>query len=268
MSGPTLESKKQADHTFVFLCALHRSGRSVMNRILAAHPQISAMDNTGVPDDEGEFLQNVYPKSRNHGGPGKFCFAPDAHLTERSRIVTDENRVRLFAQWSPYWDLKKPFLLEKSAPNIVSSRFLQAMFPNSVFIFLVRHPVAVALATDRDCLHSMPEAADHWSHAYKTMLADREHLKRHITVRYEDMIARPDHTMKIVYDYLGLPTEPVTEQVLPGINREYFKLWEDYKLHRQPIYKKVMQFADIPAKFRYTFDTPFVSPMEADTGKK
>lgn len=264
---PTLDSSPPVNHQFIFLCGLHRSGRSVLNRILKAHPQISALQNTNVPEDEGEFVQNVYPKSRNYGGPGKFCFSPDAYLTESSRLVTNPNRVRLFAQWSPYWDLSKPFLMEKSGSNIITSRFLQAMFPSSAFIYLVRHPVAVALATDKDGLPEMPQSVEHWALAHKAMLADREKIQRSILVRYEDMIARPDHAMKLIYDFLGLPAQPVKEPVLPGINREYFKLWEDYKLHRQPVYKKVVAFADVPAKFGYTFDAPYVSPVPADTGK-
>ncbi len=265
---PVLESKPLIEHKFLFLCGLHRSGRSVLHRLLCTHPEISGFDNTGVPEDEGELLQNVYPKSRNFGGPGKFCFAPDAYMTEKSRLVNDQNRVRLFAQWQPYWNVKKPFLMEKSGSNIIQSRFLQAMFPNSYFIFLVRHPVAVTLAGDKNDLPEMPEKVDHWTLGHKAMLEDRKHLKRHLLVRYEDMVARTDHTMRIVYEFLGLAPQPVTESLLTGINREYFKLWEDYKISRPKTYTDVMKFAQIPAQFKYTFDTPYVGPIEIDTGHK
>jgi hypothetical protein len=268
---PSLESSspvKQTpvEHTFIFLCGLHRSGRSVLHRILRAHPDISGFHNTGVPDDEGELLQNVFPKTHNFGGIGKFCFAPDAYLNETSRLVNDQNRVRLFAQWQPYWDVKKPFLMEKSGSNLVHTRFLQAMFPNSIFIFLVRHPIAVALATQKTSLPEMPGMVEHWSLAHKAMLDDRQRLKRHILVRYEDMITRPDNTLKTIYEFLKLPPQPVKENVMAGINREYFKLWEEYKLTRPRIYQDVMQFSEIPAQFRYVFDTPYVHPMAAESG--
>lgn len=264
---PVLDSSAAPkDHKFLFLCGLHRSGRSVMHRILSAHPDISGFKNTGVAEDEGELLQNVYPKSRSFGGAGKFCFAPDIYLDETSRLVNDANRVRLFAQWQPYWDVKKPFLMEKSGPNIVQTRFLQAMFPNSYFIFLVRHPVAVTLATNKNLLSEMHTMVEHWSLGHKAMLDDRKHLKRHILVRYEDMIARPDHCMKIVYDFLKLPAQPVKEKIMQGINREYFKLWDDYKLTYPRMYPEVMRFSEIPAQFKYTFDTPYVNPVEIETG--
>jgi len=263
---PVLQSQPAMEHTFLFLCGLHRSGRSVMHRILAAHPQVSGFRDTGVPEDEGELLQNVFPKSRNFGGSGKFCFAPDAYLNETSRLITDQNRVRLFAQWQPYWDVKKPFLMEKSGVNLIQTRFLQAMFPNSAFIFLVRHPVAVTLASNKNFLSEMHTMVEHWSLGHKAMLEDRKHLKRHILVRYEDMIARPDHSMKIVYDFLKLPAIPVKERLMTAINREYFKMWEDYKLTYPRMFSEVMQFSQVAAQFKYTFDTPFVNPIELETG--
>lgn len=268
MQQPTLESSPGVNHTFLFLCGLHRSGRSVLNRMLQSHPDISAMMNTGAPDDEGEFVQNVYPKSRNYGGAGKFCFAPDAYLTEKSRLANNQNQVRLFAQWSPYWNLSKPFLMEKSSPNIISSRFLQALFPNSVFVFITRHPIAVALATQKTGLDEMAQHVEHWALAHKAMAEDRKFLKRHILIRYEDLIARPDHTLKILCDYLGITFYPSKESLITGINKEYFKLWEDYKLTRPRIYTNTMKYADIAAQFRYVFDTPYVHPMEIESGHK
>jgi len=46
---------------YVFIAGLHRSGTSVLARCLREHPQISGFRNTGVPEDEGQHLQDVYP---------------------------------------------------------------------------------------------------------------------------------------------------------------------------------------------------------------
>lgn len=265
---PTLESPKPLEHRFIFLCGLHQSGRSILHRLLSAHPQISGFHHSGAPDDEGELLQNVYPKSRTYGGPGKFCFSPEAYLDETSPLITNPNRVRLFAQWQPYWDVKKPFLLEKSASNIISSRFLQAMFPNSAFIFVTRHPAAVTLAMHRTGLDDMPQLVEHWSLAHRAMLADRAHLKQHITARFEDIIARPEYSFKILYDFLGLPPHPLADPLSPSANREYFTQWENYRLTHAKTYHKVMEFSSVPAQFGYVFDTPYVRPIAIDRGQR
>lgn len=249
----------------IFLCGLHRSGRSVLHRILRRHPEISGFHNTGAPDDEGEFLQNVYPKSRNYGGPGKFCFAPDAYMNEKSRLVNDQSRARLMEQWGSHWDLSKPFLIEKSAPNLISSRFFQALFPGSLFIFLVRHPIAVALATQKTAIAEIPQWIEHWSLAHKAMIEDRKFLKRHILVRYEDLITRPELCMKTIYEFLRLPFQAPDENLIQGINREYFKLWEEHRLTNPKTYSQAMAFSKIPSQFHYTFDTPYVQPMEMES---
>src|SRR5438105_15342862 len=107
---------RDADHQLVFVVGLHRSGTSILARCLAAHPEISGLSNTGVPQDEGQHLQTVFPTAKQLGGFGGLGFNPPARLTGASGLATEESRRRLFDAWSPYWDLSKPVLLEKSPP--------------------------------------------------------------------------------------------------------------------------------------------------------
>ncbi len=93
-------------YKFIFLCGLHRSGTSPLFRILREHPQISGFFNTGVPEDEGQHLQTVFPAAKVYEGPGRFGFAREAHLTDESGLVMAENRQKLFAEWSKYWDAR------------------------------------------------------------------------------------------------------------------------------------------------------------------
>ena len=52
----------------------------------------------------------------------------------------------MFAQWAPYWDHDKHFLVEKSPPNIMKTRFLQAAAGpgRTHFVVTIRHPMAEA----------------------------------------------------------------------------------------------------------------------------
>ena len=121
-----------SDHRFVFVTGLHRSGTSLLARCIAQHPQVSGFSGTGVPEDEGQLLQSVYPPGHLDGGPGRFGFAQRQHLTEHSPQATPESRERLWQEWSPHWDLERPVLLEKSPPHLTKTRFLQALFPEHV----------------------------------------------------------------------------------------------------------------------------------------
>ena len=48
-------------HRLVFLAGLHRSGTTLLARLLAAHPEVSAFSDTGVSADEGQHLQTRLP---------------------------------------------------------------------------------------------------------------------------------------------------------------------------------------------------------------
>lgn len=65
----------------VFIGGPHRSGTSLLHRLIATHPDASAFSQTSVSEDEGQHLQSVYRPAKEHGGPGKFAFASDVQLT-------------------------------------------------------------------------------------------------------------------------------------------------------------------------------------------
>src|SRR5207249_5367403 len=67
-------SATPGDHRFVFVGGLHRSGTSLMARTIAGHPEVSAFTGTGVPEDEGQHLQTVYPKPSARQQAGRFAF--------------------------------------------------------------------------------------------------------------------------------------------------------------------------------------------------
>ncbi len=216
-------------YKFIFLCGLHRSGTSPLFRLLREHPEITGFRDTGVPEDEGQHLQSVFPAARVYGGPGRFGFVKEAHLTEKSRLVTEENRERLFAEWARYWDLTKSNLLEKSPPNLIHTRFLQALFPNSYFIVIVRHPIAVSLSTAKwaDC--SLESLVGHWVHCHDLFELDRPYLNRVLVIRYEDLIRSTTISVKQICEFLDLTPHVPTPLDSAG-NDRYFTIWRNLSL--------------------------------------
>jgi hypothetical protein len=209
----------------VFIGGLHRSGTSLLARHLADHPLISGFANTGVPEDEGQLLQSVYPAAKRYGGPGRFGFAAEMHLTERSPLITDANRRQLFDQWRRHWNCDRPVLLEKSPPNLLKTRFLQAMFPGARFIMMLRHPVANALATQKWSRTSLDSLIEHWLLCYETLARDLPSLEHVTLLRYEDLVVDADDELERLQRFIGVEPLRSGVQFRQDLNASYFRRW-------------------------------------------
>lgn len=222
-----------AAHHFVFLGGLHRSGTTLLFRMLRDHPQMSGFVNNPdanewlAAEDEGQYLQSVYPPAIFWGGPGKFAFDPDAHLTDESELLTTENKAKLATQWSVHWDLSKHFLLEKSPPNLLWTRFLQSAFPNSSFVIIERHPVAVTLATEKWSPTGLRSLVEHWLVAHEIFEQDRPHLRHVMTLKHEALASQPAETLRSICEFLGLGPHETSFQASTQHNEKYFAQWRE-----------------------------------------
>ena len=236
-----------AGYRFIFLGGLHRSGTTPLFYLLRDHPSVSGFrfSQGAEKEHEGQFHQTVYPTTYKTGGPGCFCLNDEAYFDEKSRLVNRANAERLFSEWSTHWDLSKAYLLEKSPPNLIRTRFLQRLFPNAYFVMIVRHPVAVSLATmkwmgwpkhvltpsrdvnggplftirpadrsDNQAFHESKQLfmesmlftlLEHWRLGHARYLEDAPFLAKSVLIRYEDFVSDPDNTTSELFEFLDLP---------------------------------------------------------------
>jgi Sulfotransferase family len=216
-----------SDRRLVFVGGLHRSGSSLLARALAAHPEISGLSNTGVVEDEGQFLQSVYPNDAISGGAGRFGFDARAHLTEASPLATPANAARLRREWETQWPPEGRWCLEKSPANLIRARFLRASFPDAAFIFVMRHPVGVALAVRKWSRIGIYALIHHWVHCHRLFRGDLPLIQRYCILSYEELVASPGRTIGRLYDFLELEPYPLSVAVTHGINEAYFRLWTE-----------------------------------------
>ncbi|MGB3403953.1 MAG: sulfotransferase [Microcoleaceae cyanobacterium] len=232
---------KNNKHQHIFIGGLHRSGTTVLGRCLQEHPQISGFENTGVYEDEGQFLQSVYPVAGVYGGPGKFGFNSASFLNEHSPLVTAENKTKIFQEWSQYWDLEKPYLLEKSPPNLVRTRFLQSLFPEAIFIILLRHPIAVSYATQKWSQTQLHTLIKHWLVCHERFQQDKPYLKRVLVLKYEDFIDNPQLTLDQIYHFIGIESDPLHQTIHKTVNDRYFTWWKNQKTPLKSLYRTYLQ---------------------------
>ena len=251
-------------HRFLFLGGLHRSGTSIVHRLLREHPDTSGIEGSAAPQDEGQHLQSVFPVAQAFGGPGRFAFTDAAHLTETDPLVSLANREQLLREWGPWFDLDRTVLLEKSPPNLLRTRFLQALFPGARFVILVRHPVAVSLATVKWSKTSVSELLDHWRVAQQRFLDDQAKLENCLVLRYEDFVANPSPCLDAICRLCDIdafvPQEPVRDH-----NARYFDVWnadrERFLRELQTANPDVHRLAE---RFGYSFEAPFVVDLPHD----
>ena len=250
-------SSNVSEHQLVFVGGLHRSGTTALARALGRHDAVSAFANTGVKEDEGQHLQDVYPSARAYGGAGRFAFDPAAHLTEASPLVSRANADRLLAQWSRHWDRSAPVWVEKSPPNLIMTRFLQALYPSARFVMIIRHPVVVTLSTNRwRRTTRRARLIEHWLRAYELFAADASGNDQVLLVRYEDLVADPASVLARVGGFLRLDGPVPADSIEASRSDVYAERWREIRGSRWPWHgaaaeRLIRTYADRVAAFGY-----------------
>lgn len=229
------------EHKYLFVGGLHRSGTSALYRLLGSDGRISTFQNTGVIEDEGQFLQSVYPVDKYYGGVGIFGINPEAHLTEDSPMLKSAQK-QLFDEWSLYWDITKYVLAEKTPSNLLKARFLQAIFSNSSFVFIMRHPVASAMATTKWTGAYMTTLIENWVKTHEILFADLPYLNNYLVLKYEDFTISPETYFSDFEKLLGFAPELDWSTIRAGMNDKYMIRYRSGDFHlRVPNWKKPMK---------------------------
>ncbi len=204
---------------YLFVCGLHRTGTSLLTRLLAAHPEIDAITDAPVPENEGAFLQGAIPHTALHGIPGEYAADPRQHLVEGCAFDTLQTRLRMEHDWEPWFTGSGSWRVEKSPVNLTRMRLYQQLFPLSQFVVILRHPEAMAAALAKWTSRSPAELIDYALDAYDLALADLEYLHAAMIVRYEDLVAHPQPTFDRLARFCSLRPVEVSHAVIDGNSR-------------------------------------------------
>lgn len=235
MSGTSTSSTPWNDHRIAFVGGLHRSGATLVARILGSNADASGMSGTGAGSIEGQHIQDIY--SGTLGNTSEWSFHPEAHLTEEDARQVPDAGTRLWQSWSPHWDLDRTVLVEKSPPNLTRMRYFQEIFPGSRFIVVTRHPVVQALAVRKWATHSrgrftygFPRLVEHWVHAHDVFAEDALHIQNLLVLRYEHLLREPARQLDRVARFLGIELGAAAVDAVDAVasrrSNRYTELWQ------------------------------------------
>lgn len=199
----------------VFLFSLPRSGSTLLQRLLGAHPAISTVSEPWL------LLPLLYAPRR--GGiyarydHREYMKALEDFCTQLPGGRVDYLRaVRAFALqlYSRASGDSAVYFLDKTPRYHLIAREIFEVFPDGKFIFLWRNPLAVP--------SSMMET---WSRGKWNLYRFKPDLYQGLAnlvdvyrkesanvcgIRFEDLIAEPKQQIRRVFDYLELPSDPTT----------------------------------------------------------
>jgi tetratricopeptide (TPR) repeat protein len=188
----------------VFLVSFPRSGTTLMDTILGAHPDVAVME------EEPPLFRVQQALQQGHGADPKTVL----NLTD-----SDVENLREL-----YWDEADRYLdaSGRSAKVIVDKNpfhsphvaLIHRLFPQAKFVFAQRHPLAVVLSCFMQPFGRNPalanftevrSSAEQYRLVMKLWLRFRSHLPLKVhDLRYESLVADKEAKLRETLDFLGL----------------------------------------------------------------
>jgi hypothetical protein len=183
----------------IFIVGTMRSGSTVFRLVIDSHPHIAIGEETGFM---GALAATKAIPSWRFGKEwyGRLGWSED-ELDARLREFYSGVFERFAAgQGKSRWGEKTPFHSWHIAD-------MARIFPDAVFVAIVRHPGAVASSLRKRFHYEVREAAEYWANTNIEILRHAPALgaERFALVRYEDLVGDTEMTMRELLDWLGEP---------------------------------------------------------------
>ncbi|MGD0142324.1 MAG: sulfotransferase [Rhizomicrobium sp.] len=196
----------------IFIVGYPRSGTTMVEQTLSAHPLVSAGDELAFIDE----LTRMAPRWLGSPHPYPACLA-DLWMGD-NRLAPDRFRDYYLrgAQQLGIWEPGIRYFTDKMPLNETHLGFIHILFPKSPIIHLRRHPLDILLSNYANFLtHGYHQAFDVTTCATHYALIDGlvEHYKHeldlnYLEIRYENLVADQERQVRRLLDFIGLDFDP------------------------------------------------------------
>lgn len=243
----TTEAFIKEGPTPLFIVSMPRSGSTLLERLLAAHPDVA---------DAGElrdFVCQLRWCSDSLGGPH-----PDAALIAAAAQVDPALLGHRYMEHAAWRSAGRGYFIDKLPANFLFAGLIAAALPRARIVHMVRDPMdscfsnlKVLFGDAYPHTYSQPEMARHYLR-YRGLMAHWTGMfpGRILEVSYESLVTDPQTQARRVLDFCGLPwTDAVmgaggrtgmistasTVQVREPIHTRYLGQWRPYARHLVPL---------------------------------
>jgi Flp pilus assembly protein TadD len=252
-------------HKHVFLVSFPRSGTTLLNQVLASHPDVESMEERDCLVDAIESF--VEPQD----GPDKLAALPQSALAQYRdsywRIASAEGAV-----------LNKPVFIDKMPLDSVALCAIAKLFPNAKILFALRDPRDVVFSCFRRRfamtpqmfeLTSLQSAADYYDAVMRLCEIYRGTLDMEFCeTRHEDLVGNFDAECRRLCAFIelewdqsmrdfaeraraGIINTPSAPQVARGLFTEGMGQWRQYRDQLAPVLPKLAPWV---SRFGYPAD--------------
>ncbi|RME85921.1 MAG: sulfotransferase [Zetaproteobacteria bacterium] len=252
-----MKAKRQCAAQPFFLLALSRSGSTLLQRMLATHPEITTSTEPWLLLPLMDMLQHTGCTFSAYGHElairaiGEFA---EARLGGMQR-VWEAARTFALTLYAEAAGEGARYFLDKTPAYALICRQLMRLFPEARFVWLVRQPLAVVaslvetFADGKWYLYRRHHEL-YWGLA-ELCACFLEHRERMIRIRYEDLLLHPEREMQRAFAYLELDGSKAdwrrfTRVDLGGAMQDPTGVRRYRSLSREPL-----------EKWRHAFTNPF-----------
>jgi tetratricopeptide (TPR) repeat protein len=243
----------------VFIVAFPRSGTTLLELTLDAHPQLASMDEQG-------FIQSALAEMQ------ELC----AYPTGLARLTPDDLaglRARYWQRAAGKVELRRGVrLVDKNPLNILRLPVIRRLFPHAPILLAVRHPCDVILSCHMQVFrapefallcNSLGALAQGYRRTMDFWYAQVEILAPQVLeVRYESFVSDLEREMRCIVDFLQLPWDervlqpaeharakgfistPSYSQVTRPVSGKSVGRWQNYATQLAPILPMIRPVAE------------------------
>ena len=228
----------------IFVLGFPRSGTTLMEQTLSAHPKIVAGDELPLIND----LTGLMPRMLNSplGYPEALAELWMGDQREgldnlRDYYLQKVQQMHILTEGATWFTDKMPL-------NETHLGLIALLFPEAPLIHVIRHPLDIMVSAVSNhfthgffCASALETAATHYVRVMDLVQKYRSEMAlRYLPVRYEDMVTDQENTVRSVLDFIGEPFDP-----------KCLQFHENQRYARTASYAQVTERLYSSSRFRY-----------------